>query len=147
MKKRTSLALFMLIVFYIAGQSFLILNIAHAQGTDSKPDCDINRAACKKISGDTEIMFDVNPKPVKAMRELNFTVVLKGGTSPDQVFVTLVMPGMYMGENQVVLHKASEYAYTGKGIIPKCRSGKRLWRATVETPEGKKVDFLFSITY
>lgn len=147
MKKRTSRALFMLIVLCIAGQTFFLLNTSHAQGTESKPDCDINRAACKKISGDTEVLFDVDPKPVKAMQELNFTVVLKGGTSPDRVIVTLVMPGMYMGENKVVLHKASGYAYTGKGVIPKCRSGKRLWRATVETPEGKKADFLFSIIY
>ena len=147
MKRRTSCAVFTVVLLFLAGRSFFVLNSAHSQEISGKPNCDINIAACKKNSGNAEITFDITPKPVRAMRELTFTVRLKNGATPGKIIVTLGMPDMYMGENKVVLERSAKDTYSGKGVIPKCRSGKRLWRATVETPEGKKTDFVFNIVY
>ena len=147
MKKRIKYAAFAVVLLFFAGWPFFVINGASAQEINSKPDCDINMAACKKNSRGAEIMFDITPKPVKAMRELTFTVTLKNSAASGKIIVALGMPDMYMGENKVVLKRSEKDTYSGKGIIPKCSSGMRLWRATVETPEGKKADFLFSINY
>ena len=81
------------------------------------------------------------------MQELTFTVTIKGSTGYDKLIVTLDMPGMYMGENKVIVRKSGDATYTGKGVIPRCLSGKRLWQATVDTPKGEKAEFLFNVIY
>jgi nitrogen fixation protein FixH len=112
-----------------------------------KPDCDINSGPCTRKTDTAEILFDITPKPVKVMHELTFTVKIKKGLRVDNVVVTLEMPGMYMGENTVVAGKVAEGTYTGRGIIPGCNSGKKRWRAVVDTPSGTKSDFLFDVSY
>jgi hypothetical protein len=41
---------------------------------------------------------------------------------------------MYMGENVVRLAPAGEGRWRGRGVIVKCPSGRRAWRATVRVP-------------
>lgn len=139
-----------------------ILLLGHSLAAEDAPDCNLERGSCITKIGDKEITFDVSPKPVKAMEELAFRLVIKrnppspplrkGGQEgmkelPEKITVDLSMPGMYMGKNQVLLKKGPDGTYSGKGIIPKCRSGRRLWRATVDIPKTGKVDFTFNVSY
>ena len=126
----------LLLLFIYAGIGFA--------ATADMPDCAIEEGPCTKKIGAVKIVFDIKPKPVKAMRELLFTVILKGIVT-DRLILDLGMPGMYMGKNEVALKKTGDGIYTGKGVIPRCLSGRRLWRATVDIPEIGRVDFLFNV--
>lgn len=114
----------------------------------------MNSGTCVKKTGAAEIILDITPKPVKVMKELSFTVKLKGKAA-DRLILDLDMPGMYMGKNRVILEKTAAGIYKGKGVIPKCPSGRKLWRATVyllDTAnnagnDNVKADFLFDVTY
>jgi len=117
---------------------------AYADMSDYKPDCNFDRGPCIKIINNAEVTFDINPKPVKTMEELSFTVNLKG-IDPEKLIVSLDMPGMYMGENRVLLKESSNGKFTGKGVIPGCSTGGKLWRATIEIPGKGKVHFSFNV--
>jgi hypothetical protein len=66
---------------------------------------------------------------------------------PEEIAVDLTMPGMYMGKNRVILKRESPGKYTGKGIIPLCPSGRKLWKATVTVAGVDAAGFLFNVTY
>lgn len=143
-----------LIVCFIAAAFFLPGSFsAHAAAPDM-PDCNIDAGHCTKRIGVAEIILDITPRPVKVMKELYFTVTLKGRTA-DRLILDLGMPGMYMGKNRVVLEKTAGGTCKGKGVIPKCPSGKKLWQVTVYLPNAGhntaknnvKVDFLFNVSY
>jgi hypothetical protein len=123
----------------------LVSYYAHAAGMPDRPDCDIDRGPCTKRIDNIEIALDINPKPVKAMKELSFTVNLRGSSGHEKLIIDLDMPGMYMGENRVLLKRSDDGEFTGIGVIPRCPGGKRLWRATIEIPDIGKVDFLFNV--
>jgi len=115
---------------------------------DDAPDCDPERGVCAKRIGDREIIFRISPKQVKAMEELVFSLVIRpDAPSPGEISLDLSMPGMYMGENRVLLKKSPDGTYRGKGVIPKCRSGRRLWKAAADIPGTGKVDFTFNVSY
>ncbi len=114
----------------------------------SSPDCDVDSGECEKKTIGREVIFSVTPKPVKAMEELTFRLVVRPDPPSSAVpILGLGMPGMYMGKNQVLLKRGPDGTYTGKGVIPRCPSGRRLWRATVEIPDGEKVSFTFNVAY
>ena len=110
-----------------------------------RPVCEIDKGPCSKKYGEQEVILDINPRPVRAMKELVFTVSLKQGNY-ENLLMALDMPGMHMGRNEVALKKAAA-GYTGKGVIPRCASGITQWRATINIPETGKVDFLFNVSY
>ncbi len=114
---------------------------------DERPNCDMDKGPCSGKTGDGEITLDITPKPVKAMEALIFTVVLKDIGNQKKLLLDLGMPGMYMGRNRIILKKNGAGKYTGKGVIPRCPSGRRLWRATVDIPATGKVDFFFYVSY
>jgi hypothetical protein len=124
---------------------------AHAAGLrlPATPDCQINSGTCSKTYGDITLTLDIQPKPVKVMKELTFTVtVVKGKKDYDRLSLDLQMVGMNMGPNQVTLLKAGPGRYTGKGIIPKCHSGKKLWAAIVALPDRQaEIPFAFDVQY
>ncbi|GAB4543505.1 MAG: hypothetical protein Fur0020_13010 [Thermodesulfovibrionia bacterium] len=111
-------------------------------------DCDINSGPCKKGTDKGIVIFDVSPKPVKAMNELEFIVHLDGfhNYDYDLLKISLSMPGMYMGKNEVILKRLEKGRYKGKGVIPMCVTGKTLWKATIDLQDFK-VDFLFDVTH
>lgn len=123
------------------------------QAADLNPpavqDCDINNGPCSKKVGTAQVVLDIDPKPVKAMKELTFTITVKGMKEYESLRLKLKMPDMYMGNNEVRLVRAGGGRYTGKGAIPKCHSGKRLWVATVEIPglTPPETSFLFNVLY
>jgi len=109
----------------------------------------IDAGACTKFVDDMQVTLDIAPKPVRAMRELQFSIQLARGTAPvrhAEVVVDLTMPGMNMGENKVRLRGAGDGTYRGTGIIVRCSSGKTLWKASVAVKDGQRVivaDYLF----
>lgn len=136
---------FLVICFIVL--AFCVSSYAVAQ---DKPDCNVDSGTCAKKIGDVEVILDINPKPVKAMKELFFTVTIKGKRY-NRLMLDLDMPGMYMGKNMVVLEKISAGKYKGKGVIPRCPSGRKLWRAKVYPPDSAddnmKADFIFNVSY
>jgi hypothetical protein len=49
------------------------------------------------------------------------------------------MPGMFMGENRIVLHHKENGKYKGRGVIPRCPSGRKIWKAEIEIKRKGKV--------
>lgn len=105
------------------------------------PDCMPEMGACIQNG----LSFSISPSPVRAMRELMISVGLlpldgdMAGASGElsvmsELIVEFTMPGMKMGENRVRLKRNAHGIYEGKGILPRCPSGQRLWRAAVLAP-------------
>jgi len=102
-------------------------------------DCLIDEGPCvKTITGENmSVRFDIEPKPIKAMKELGFSVRITRGEKPmseREVILDLSMPGMYMGTNHPKLVFIGDGTYKGTGILPMCPAGKTVWRATVLFP-------------
>lgn len=97
-------------------------------------DCRIDKDPCVKtiMRGNITAVFDIRPKPVKMMSPLFFDLSLHKGDSPLTdvgVILYLTMPGMYMGEHRVVMSHKGGGRYEGSSVIPRCPSGKRIWKA------------------
>jgi hypothetical protein len=139
----------MVIVKPLVGSFVVVLLLAFA--VYAEVDCQINTGPCiKQIPHDrVQITFDINPKPVKFMEELTFRITLIQDAKPigdAKVTMDLTMPGMFMGKNSPVIKHVKEGVYEGKGVIPRCPSGRKVWRAAVSIERGGKtasVDFTF----
>jgi hypothetical protein len=125
--------------------------IAPANASEGHPthsaNCDIQTAACTQPLGEGTVTLDILPRPVKAMRDLTFQVILKNLSVTSQPTIDLGMPGMAMGPNQVVLHQNVDGAYTGIGVIVRCPSGRTLWEAKVTVPGTGTAAFTFNVIY
>jgi len=91
-----------------------------ASSGESKPDgvnCDIHAGPCTARLKDVQISLDVEPKPVKAMEDLTFTVRFAGEKFVVDPYIDLGMPGMNMGRNRVALKRIGESLYQGRGVI------------------------------
>ncbi len=136
-------------IFKLLLVSFLML--LGAFSAHAEVDCPINSGPCvKQIPHDkVQVVFDINPKPVKFMEELTFRITLTHDSKPisdAKITVDLTMPGMFMGKNSPVIKHVKDGVYEGKGVIPRCPSGKKVWRAAVSIDRGGKmasVDFTF----
>ena len=130
---------------------FVLLLITGCKKTDDglKADCNIHAGQCLKQSGNFEVSFDINPKPVKSMADVVFSAGIKEGNNPVKdasVIIDLTMPGMYMGENKIALKHIKDGVYEGKGVIIRCPSGQKLWKAEmIVEKSGQKysASFLF----
>jgi hypothetical protein len=120
---------------------------------DVQTDCLINAGPCTggiRYQG-TKVIFDITPKPVSTMKELVFHVTLTDKEVPVTdalVSVDLTMPGMFMGTNRPELVHSGNGVYEGKGVIPVCPHGGKIWRAEVRiTRPGKtsSVSFTFGV--
>jgi hypothetical protein len=99
---------------------FSITICTTATGADKKPDrfdCDVHAGPCIGNIEDIQITLDVKPKPVKAMKDLTFTVHFVGAKIAAQPYIDLGMPGMNMGRNRVSLKRIKESLYQGTGVI------------------------------
>jgi nitrogen fixation protein FixH len=105
--------------------------------------CDLNRGPCTALlqGSGRELAFDIAPKPVKTMAPLEFSVALgPGGAPKEAITIRLSMPGMYMGENSVQLQPNADGLWRGEGVIVRCPSGRKNWRAEITVPgEGTTV--------
>jgi len=113
-------------------------------------NCDLHTDACTQtLAAGVAVTLEVTPKPIKAMQDLSFKISLTGKlpTVPKAPYIDLGMPGMKMGPNRVQLKSAENDTYEGRGVIVRCPSGRRIWRATVIIPAVGQADFIFDVIY
>jgi hypothetical protein len=109
-------------------------------------DNSIHKKACTVSAGQRTLTLNIDPKPVKHMKELTFSVtVTPCDKLPETLLLDLSMPDMPMGKNQVTLIKKSACLYVGKGIIVRCMSGRTLWQATILSAELNNPAFTFNV--
>lgn len=117
----------------------------HCQAENAADDS-IHEGACIRKAGTRTVTFDITPKPVRHMQELLFSVKIEPGNDlPDRMLLDLGMPGMQMGKNQLMLLRTKNGAWQGKGIIVRCMSGRRLWKATILSSELHNPAFTFNV--
>lgn len=116
--------------------------------TESTINCDIQKGPCEKIVADTKVTLDILPKPVRAMQDLTFRVTVAGAGKISAVpYIDLNMPAMDMGTNKVLLKDTGEGVFEGQGVIVRCMSGRRTWRARITIPSLGQADFIFDVVY
>ncbi len=94
--------------------------------------------------GGVTVRLDISPKPVRAMRPLEFTAASDAaGEGPGRI--ELAMPGMAMPPNRIPLAKGPDGAFRGTGTIVRCMSGCRTWTATVMLPGTPPVAVTFDV--
>ncbi len=106
---------------------------------------DIHAGPVAASAGGQEVILDISPRPVRAMRELAFAVELPGAGGGATPRIDLEMPGMRMPPNRVDLRKGADGLYRGTGAIVRCGSGRRTWSATVTLPDGARAVFTFDV--
>jgi hypothetical protein len=143
-KKRLTGAGISILFFTIFLIAALVENTLAAEAT---PDCSIHASSCAKTVGDHKVELDIHPKPVTAMQDLTFRVSIFGDAIAQTPYIDLGMPGMHMGPNRVDLKQTAAMSYEGRGVIVRCPSGKRIWRATVTLPSIGKAEFTFDVVY
>ena len=108
-------------------------------------DNTIHEKPCTVIAGHRTITLNIDPKPVKQMKELTFSItVTPCDKLPDKLLLDLSMPGMLMGNNQVTLVKKHPCLYEGNGIIVRCMSRQTLWQVTILSDELNNPTFTFN---
>lgn len=136
------IALSLLLIFAISGES-----IAAGKG-HSQINCSIQDGPCIQEVNGHMVTLEVLPRPVKAMQDLIFKVTIDGNlTLSKPPHIDLNMPAMNMGRNRVSLKLNDKDVYEGSGVIVRCKSGHRIWRATVNVPGMGKADFIFDVIY
>ncbi len=149
--------------FWISAGKFLTLAVAclpiamnegalgKATAADPTPEslvnCSIQQGPCIKDLGGMTVTLDILPKPVIAMKDLKFQVILSGEKPITNPYIDLGMPGMDMGPNRVQLRAVKDSVYEGQGIIVRCPSGRRTWKATVTLPGAGQAEFVFDVIY
>lgn len=123
------------------------MSTAAARDAKAETECDIHEGPCSLELDDRSVELDISPKPVEAMKDLSFRVVVSGPALSDAPHIDLDMPGMEMGPNRVEMKKQEENTYTGTGVIVKCPSGKTTWRAVITIPDTGKAAFVFDVVY
>ena len=131
--------------------SLLVIWGISARAADKIPpdtiNCDMHNGACTQEIAGAKATLDISPKPVKAMTDLRFHLILSGKQPTAEPHIDLGMPGMKMGPNTVRLEKVGEGVYEGTGIIVRCPSGRRVWKAAVNLPGLETVEFIFDVVY
>jgi hypothetical protein len=53
----------------------------------------------------------------------------------------------WMGTNKVLLEDLGDGVFEGQGVIVRCMSGRRTWRARITLPDLGRADFIFDVVY
>ena len=110
--------------------------VAHPYEDGLQQTCDVGAGPCtRSLAGGGEVTLELGPRPLRAMAELVVHAAVHaapgaGAASPPQVSVSFSMPGMFMGENRVVLAPVPD-GLAGKAVLVRCPSGRRDWVAEV----------------
>jgi hypothetical protein len=120
---------------------------SHGESTPNQIDCDIQEGPCDGYLASEKVSFDISPRPVRAMSDLIFTLGYAGEIPAGGPYIDLGMPGMDMGRNRVVLKPMGAGTFQGTGVIVRCPSGRRTWKAKVTVPDIGSVEFVFDVIY
>ena len=131
-------ALFLLVTALSVGTGFAGSSDINCQAHDGK---------CILLIGKETVTLEIMPRPVTAMQDSTFTVTLSGKPPEQSPYIDLGMPAMKMGPNQVKLKPVGNGIYKGKGVIVRCKSGRRTWFANVIVPGRGEVKFVFDVVY
>lgn len=126
---------------------FAALTANMASADASSVNCQAHDGKCSLPIGKETVTLEINPRPVTAMRDSTFTVTLTGKAPEQAPFIDLGMPAMKMGPNRVQLKPTGDGTYVGKGIIVRCKSGRRIWFANVVFPGAGEAKFVFDVVY
>ena len=124
-----------------------LIILPSASAADDQINCDAHKGVCSQSLGNHTISLEILPRPVKAMQDLVFKVSVSGIPPSKSPYIDLGMPAMKMGPNRVLLKPADPGHYEGKGVIVRCKSGRRTWFANVIIPEAGEVKFVFDVIY
>lgn len=111
-------------------------------------DCAIDEGPCTASGEDGRAAtLEILPRPVRTMSNLIFRLRLDETTaeSGKRAMLHLDMPGMYMGVNRIHLESRGGGLFEGGGVIVRCPSGGRSWRAVVEGPAAEGAAFTFQV--
>ncbi len=139
--------LIVILLFMLQGNSFGIEN------GNAETDCIIDKAPCIRTieSRNIQVSFDINPKPVTPMTELVFHVNIASSGKPvtdADISLDLTMPEMFMGINRPVMKHVKDGTYEGKGVIPVCRHGGKIWKADItisRNGEAATISYVFEV--
>ena len=135
------------LLFFFLASCIVSRAIAAGGSSNALTNCDIQSGPCTKVRGDLTVTLDILPKPVKAMKELTFRLTFTGGELSGNPRIDLSMPGMNMGPNRVIMKRFGHNAYEGPGVIVRCPSGWRTWKAKVTLPDAGVIEFVFDVIY
>ena len=136
-----------LFVLLFISSIFLCSSFGAEMKSQDLINCNIQEGSCTQNLSGRKITLEIQPRPVKAMNELTFRVTVSGRKLSSNPYIDLGMPGMNMGPNRVHLKRVGKGVYEGKGIIVRCKSGRRTWRAKVTLPDLGEVKFIFDVIY
>jgi hypothetical protein len=142
-KIRTSPILLSLTIFVLVS---MVSGNAVLAGSETI-NCQAHEGACSLPLGTETVTLEITPRPVTAMQDSSFTVKISGSQPTQSPYLDLGMPAMKMGPNRVILKPAGNGRYTGKGIIVRCKSGRRTWFANVVVPGAGEAKFVFDVVY
>ncbi len=123
----------------------LTANTAFAE--PSAINCRAHDGKCSLPIGTETVTLEITPRPVTAMQDSTFMVTITGMAPSQAPFIDLGMPAMKMGPNRVQLKPTGDGTYAGKGIIVRCKSGRRTWFANVVVPGAGEAKFVFDVVY
>ena len=90
---------------------------ANGESKQQPVPCDAHNGPCTGYLAGSKVSLEVSPRPVKAMRDLKFTLSLTGGKPIKNPRIDLSMPKMDMGRNRVNLKPIGESVFQGTGTI------------------------------
>jgi hypothetical protein len=126
---------------------FIALSANTVSADESLINCQAHDGKCSMPIGQETVTLEIQPRPVTAMQDSTFTVTLTGIAPKQAPFIDLGMPAMKMGPNRVRLKPTGDGTYRGKGIIVRCKSGRRTWFANVVVPGVGEAKFVFDVIY
>ncbi len=120
---------------------------AQARGSVSgqQAPCNLNTGPCSVAVGNRTVTLEIMPKPARTLAPITFAIAVSDRVVADQLIVDLSMPEMYMGTNRIVARRTGGSTFVGKGIIPHCPSGKKLWQASIELADAQAAAFRFHV--
>ena len=110
-------------------------------------NCQAHDGPCQMPLGNETMTLEITPRPVTALQDSFFKVTLTGNQPKKAPYLDLGMPAMKMGPNRVMLKSDGKGSYTGKGVIVRCKSGRRTWFANVVVPGAGEAKFVFDVVY
>jgi YtkA-like len=130
---------------------FWIILVLVGGASAAENRCRVDDGPCTAAAGEVSVSLEIEPRPVRAMKLLTFAVILRDSSrklEDASVSIDLTMPGMEMGRNVIELKHAGGGRYEGKGVIVRCPSGGRTWKAAITVVRrsgAATADFLFEV--